>query len=283
MKSSAEIRHCNSGLGDRRTHREHEYNVNKYDRNDETKEKRSRRRIKSWVLIKWRILKFRSKVISILLAILFLQHAAFWIWDQWYCEIGDIDGYIGSSSSSSSSHENSVTAETSSSFSVVINTYKRPLMLRDAVQHYAETCGKRYRVSQVFVVWADQELEPPDSGSFFSISDNADKLRGDKNEIVIQQQQLTGSSNRATVEVLKKSKDSLNSRFEPISQLQTNSVFMVDDDVRVSCPSLLLGFQSWALRRELPDQSWLTPRRIDKKSYDKKSRVSISNFLSIFW
>jgi hypothetical protein len=52
-------------------------------------------------------------------------------------------------------------------------------------------------------------------------------------------------NNRAEVHVLQKAKDSLNSRFEPIEQLQSSAVFMVDDDLRVDCTSLLHAFHAW--------------------------------------
>jgi len=52
------------------------------------------------------------------------------------------------------------------------------------------------------------------------------------------------------VTVLKKAKDSLNARFEPIPQLQTTSIFMVDDDIRVACSSLQQAFLAW---KEHPD------------------------------
>jgi hypothetical protein len=122
----------------------------------------------------------------------------------------------------------------SSSFAVAINTFKRPDMLREAVQHYASTCGKRYGVSQVFVIWAEQGATVPTPDSLF---DNPAHFRNGGRAL--------DKSNRANVIVLQKAKDSLNSRFEPIAQLTSPAVFMVDDDVRVACPSLASGFRAW--------------------------------------
>ncbi|KAL3910551.1 MAG: hypothetical protein SGILL_007650, partial [Bacillariaceae sp.] len=119
-----------------------------------------------------------------------------------------------------------------STFAVVINTYKRPDRLRLAVQHYADTCGKRYGVGQVFVVWAEQNVQVPEPDSFFD--GNMRRSKSDNNT----------HKNRSSVHVLQVS-NSLNSRFEPIAQMDTTAVFMVDDDIRVACPSLSLGFNAW--------------------------------------
>jgi glucuronyl/N-acetylglucosaminyl transferase EXT2 len=164
-----------------------------------------------------------SKVLTAAIITLLLQHTLLGVWDQCFHRIGF----------AATANEN---ASQEKEFAVVINTYKRPDMLRQAIQHYAGTCGKRYRVGQVFVVWAEQGVELPTPESFF----DGPSLR----------HQSTTSNNRSPVHVLQMSKDSLNSRFEPISQLQTTSVFMVDDDIRVSCPSLLLAFQAW---KSMPD------------------------------
>ncbi|MGK3758983.1 MAG: hypothetical protein ACI8RD_011300 [Bacillariaceae sp.] len=188
---------------------------------------------------KWRHLEFRSKIIFFLIAALVLQQVIFKIWDQCFSQIGGIRIRI------QQDDDNIIPDEkiaSSSFYAVVINTFRRPEMLNNAVQHYAETCGKKYRVGQVFIVWADQERDAPESGSFFTNIDN--NLRGNvtSETILTQQQNL---NNRVDVEVLIKAKDSLNSRFEPIPQLKTTSVFMVDDDIRVTCSSLLLAFQAW--------------------------------------
>jgi len=190
----------------------------------------------------WSRRDFRSNFLFSIVTALILQLAIFKIWDQSFSQIdgGGIQDHTPDGSLSSLDGIGNY--EGKSSFAVVINTYRRPQMLNDAVQHYAETCGKKYRVGQVFVVWADQKLEAPEPRSFFT---NIDNLRGNINKITLVQQQKEKLSNRADVEVLKKAKDSLNSRFEPIKQLQTNSVFMVDDDVRVTCSSLLMAFQAW--------------------------------------
>jgi len=125
------------------------------------------------------------------------------------------------------------------SFAVVINTYKRPQMLGDAVRHYADTCGKKFSVSKVFVVWSEQDNAPPDPSIFFDDS----RLRANQMQVTL--------DNRADVFVLKTPKDSLNSRFLPIQRLESKeaveeAIFMVDDDIRVACNSLHNGFHAWS-------------------------------------
>jgi hypothetical protein len=111
---------------------------------------------------------------------------------------------------------------------VVINTYKRPQQLRDAVQHYAETCGRQFAVDQVFIVWAEKGVTPPEPSSFF-----------------LEDKTLRKRDNRSTVQVVPVEKNSLNGRFLPIAGMKSKAVFMVDDDIRVDCPSLLQGFNAW--------------------------------------
>jgi Glycosyl transferase family 64 domain len=173
----------------------------------------------------WRLLKTPNKMATAIVAILLLEYFLLGVWDYTFRRVGVV----------TDNSNNNIPKSTEEDFAVVINTYQRPDMLRQAVQHYAGNCGTKYRVGQVFVVWAEQGVSVPSPESFF---DEKSAIR--KNNL----------STRASVEVLQVSKDSLNSRFEPIPQLITTSVFMVDDDIRVACPDLLLGFQAW---KENPD------------------------------
>ena len=162
----------------------------------------------------WTLLPIASKVIVAILVSLFIIHVVLGTLDVWF-------HYYGLPSSTAESDTNS--------FAVVINTYKRPQMLREAVTHYADTCGRKFGVTQVFIVWAEQAVTPPETTSLFLNENDA------RNE------------NRASVQVLRVSKDSLNSRFEPIQDLSSDAIFMVDDDVQVSCPTLYTGFQAWKI------------------------------------
>ncbi|KAL7575840.1 hypothetical protein ACA910_003161 [Epithemia clementina (nom. ined.)] len=128
------------------------------------------------------------------------------------------------------------------SFAVVINTYKRPEMLRDAVQHYGESCGRRVGVSQVFVVWAELQVAPPNPDAFFQ--QQRQQQQEDDGASVAQFLRIL-RNNRSQISILRVPRDSLNSRFLPIADLKSQAVFMVDDDVRVDCQSLAKGFEAW--------------------------------------
>jgi Glycosyl transferase family 64 domain len=109
-------------------------------------------------------------------------------------------------------------------FVVVINTYRRPLILLDAVQHYAEKCGPKFGIKTVYVVWKKEEKSiPPAPEDFF------DRRQPKK---------------RSPVTVLSVP-NSLNNRFLPIPDVQDMAVFMVDDDIRVNCRSLTTAFSAW--------------------------------------
>lgn len=109
-------------------------------------------------------------------------------------------------------------------FSVVINTYNRPVRLKDAVRHYADRCGKTFGVSHVYIVWCEEGKTPPHPESFFSLSHYSPEHRS---EVII---------NAVP--------NSLNSRFLPIDNID-DAVFMVDDDIRVECRALRAAFDAW--------------------------------------
>jgi len=193
----------------------------------------------------WALLSGGSKVAATLVLLVWCQYIVLGIWDQCFFTFGaGIDAgrmarvqnkqqSTSTSTSTSSSHE--------TSFAVAINTYRRPDRLREAVQHYAETCGRRVGVAQVFVIWAEQHTDIPSVDSLWLGGRDKDK----DTSLRSHHTNHKNHPNRATVEILPKSKDSLNSRFEPIPQLQSTAVFMVDDDIRVACSSLWQAFQAW--------------------------------------
>ena len=176
--------------------------------------------------IRWRLSTVYFKIGFIIATLWILSVLFLRIWDFSFYRIGEQQRQLPSSSSLPPS-----------TFAVVINTFRRPERLEHTVQHYAKTCGRKYNVGQVFVVWADQETDPPPSGNVLFLDDNnSAPLRGGSTNTTI---------NQVSVEILKKAKDSLNARFEPITQLETTSVFMVDDDIRVDCSSLQMAFRAW--------------------------------------
>ncbi len=129
-------------------------------------------------------------------------------------------------------HGTSKGLSTETSFSVVINTYKRPKALQEAVQHYAVTCGRSVGIQSVFVIWSELDQTPPEPTSLLFLPQE-----------LVRRKPHDKPSN---VVILRMTTNSLNTRFLPIRQLTSNAVFMVDDDVRVSCRSLRHGFQAWS-------------------------------------
>jgi hypothetical protein len=213
------------------------HNRNDYKRRHNTIGSTYRRRL----IIRWRLSKFSSKVAFVVASLLIVLVVFIRLWDQFFYQIGGFGENNNRSSVSSSP----------SSFAIVINTFRRPERLQQTVRHYADTCGRRYNVGQIFVVWADPNTDPPPSGEFFFDDSSASSssllllsLRGgNTNGTFVSDSNR--NSNRVPVEILVNPKDSLNARFEPIPNLRTTSVFMVDDDIRVACSSLQIAFQAW--------------------------------------
>lgn len=125
------------------------------------------------------------------------------------------------------------------SFAVVINTFKRPSMLKGAVKHWfnlPRQCG--VNISQVFVVWSEFEVTPP---NIYDLLDDG----GGHMKYLREMNPTTTKYGGPSVEYIKVAKDSLNSRFLPIVNLSSSSVFMVDDDLRIDCNSMASGFEAW--------------------------------------
>jgi glucuronyl/N-acetylglucosaminyl transferase EXT2 len=125
------------------------------------------------------------------------------------------------------------------SFAVVINTYKRPDMLNSALHHWIGQCGVDTGIGQVFVVWSELDVEPPSAEDI--LKDISTASAGSNLRPVAKSQEKS----LPTLEFIRVPKDSLNSRFLPISNLKSEAVFMVDDDVRIDCPSLKKSFHAW--------------------------------------
>eukprot|EP00553_Chaetoceros_curvisetus_P000873 CAMPEP_0204629566 /NCGR_PEP_ID=MMETSP0717-20131115/18412_1 /ASSEMBLY_ACC=CAM_ASM_000666 /TAXON_ID=230516 /ORGANISM="Chaetoceros curvisetus" /LENGTH=350 /DNA_ID=CAMNT_0051646527 /DNA_START=68 /DNA_END=1117 /DNA_ORIENTATION=+ len=150
-----------------------------------------------------------------------------------------------------------LTATKTSSFAVIINTYRRPDLLKNALVHYAQKCGISTGVSQVFVVWADQSSEPPMVEEILpdmpheKVGHLRSSTSSSGDESPVSEGTKTSSTGNEditafpTVEFVRVKKNSLNSRFLPIKNLETKAIFMVDDDVKVDCPSLQAGFEAW--------------------------------------
>jgi len=101
---------------------------------------------------------------------------------------------------------------------VVINTFKRPpKIVQDAIEFYAQ-CEV---VKHIYVIWSEQQAPP---------------------------QKLTGKySNwkKPSVTFQRMPTVSLNNRFKPLVGPHTAGIFAVDDDMRVPCEDIALGFEVW--------------------------------------
>jgi len=123
------------------------------------------------------------------------------------------------------------------SFAVVVNTFKRPDMLKLSLDHWVNKCGTQANISQVFVVWAELDKVPPKLEDVLP-PQRKTRLKGPASK---DEQKL----HVPEVEFIRVPKDSLNSRFLPIRNLKSDAVFMVDDDVRIDCESIKAGFEAW--------------------------------------
>eukprot|EP00752_Nemacystus_decipiens_P006665 g5992.t1 len=102
-------------------------------------------------------------------------------------------------------------------FTVLVNTFKRPRQLEEAVRHYAKCEG----VESVRVVWSEPSA-PPNAVTNPQLFDHPRPVR-----------------------VHPYPTTSINNRFIPPSNLLTEAVFVVDDDIFVPCGHLRSAFQTW--------------------------------------
>ena len=108
---------------------------------------------------------------------------------------------------------------------MLINTWKRNSLLKQAVAHYASCSG----TDAIHVVWS--ESDPP-----------SDSLKSFLKKIVFSYSQTAHKPNfRFDIN----EEDNLNNRFKPIKDLSTDAIFSVDDDVIVPCPTLDFAFTVW--------------------------------------
>ena len=141
-------------------------------------------------------------------------------------------------------------------YAVVINTFKRPEMLKSALNHWVNVCGVDAGISQVFVVWAELDVKPPEPDDILSKFKATNNVRISKNKSKQANTTSLASASTSTstltpsVKFIRVPKDSLNSRFLPIENLNSKAVFMVDDDVKIDCDSMKSGFEAW---RHSPD------------------------------
>lgn len=127
-------------------------------------------------------------------------------------------------------------------YTVLINTWKRDSLLKQAVAHYASCSG----TDAIHVVWS--ESAPP-SGS----------LKAYLRKIVLSKSQ---SAHKPNFRFDLNEEDNLNNRFKPIEDLRTDAIFSVDDDVIVPCSTLDFAFTVWQSASDtmvgfVPRMHWL--------------------------
>ncbi|XP_002964004.2 glycosyltransferase family 64 protein C4 [Selaginella moellendorffii] len=128
-------------------------------------------------------------------------------------------------------------------YTVLVNTWKREDLLKKSVAHYASCKG----VDAFRVVWS--EPEPP-----------SDELHLSLLETIARRHRRGSRAPELHFDV--NLEDNLNNRFKPITGLNTDAVFSVDDDVLVSCDTMELAFNVWLSARDsmvgfVPRMHWL--------------------------
>ncbi|XP_027110421.1 glycosyltransferase family 64 protein C4-like [Coffea eugenioides] len=119
----------------------------------------------------------------------------------------------------------SISVPNRGSYTVLINTWKRNSLLKQSVAHYASCSG----TDAIHVIWS--ESDPP-----------SDQLRAHLKNIVLKKSQ---TAHKPNFRFDLNEEDNLNNRFKPISDLRTDAIFSVDDDVIVPCRTLDFSFTVW--------------------------------------
>lgn len=105
-------------------------------------------------------------------------------------------------------------------FTIVILTYNRPDALLKSLKLYASMS----KVAKIVILWNNENLQPPDF-----------------KKLVLTQKPI----------VLKRHKNRLSTRFEPLEEVDTQAVVIVDDDMVFGQPDLYHAFEVWKVRIEV--------------------------------
>lgn len=105
-------------------------------------------------------------------------------------------------------------------FSVLIGTWDRIPLLRRLILHYQ----KSKFVHKIYVTWHNPAGRPPEEF-------------------------LKTVRKKPPVEILLQKYDSLNNRFNPITNLETKGVLIADDDIRVNVTDVEYAFEVWKNRQ----------------------------------
>ncbi|XP_057862247.2 glycosylinositol phosphorylceramide mannosyl transferase 1 isoform X2 [Cryptomeria japonica] len=138
-------------------------------------------------------------------------------------------------------------------YTVLINTWRRNSLLKQAVAHYA-SCSS---IDAIHVVWSEDDLPSATLQSHLrkavyskSSSNYKPEFRFDLNE-----------------------DDNLNNRFKPIEGLRNDAIFSVDDDVLIPCRTLEFAFSVWQSAPEsmvgfVPRMHWVDAKKSGAMHYN---------------
>lgn len=115
-------------------------------------------------------------------------------------------------------------------YALLINTWKRNDLLKQSIAHYAR-CSS---LDSIHIVWS--EPDPP-----------SESLKKFLNRVILLNSK---SDRRVELKFDINKEDSLNNRFKPITDLKTDAVFSIDDDIIFPCSSVEFAFDVW---RSAPD------------------------------
>eukprot|EP01018_Ginkgo_biloba_P012421 Gb_27972 [translate_table: standard] len=137
-------------------------------------------------------------------------------------------------------------------YTLLINTWKRNSLLKQAVAHYA-CCSS---VDAIRVVWS--ENDPP-----------SESLRTYLRKAV---HSKSKSINKPDLRFDLNEEDNLNNRFKPIEGLRTDAIFSIDDDVVVPCPTLEFAFSVWQSAPDsmvgfVPRMHWADTKNLGSMRY----------------
>ncbi|KAI5082285.1 hypothetical protein GOP47_0002028 [Adiantum capillus-veneris] len=129
-------------------------------------------------------------------------------------------------------------------FTVLVNTWRRPDLLKKSVQHYSQ-CPN---VHSIRVVWSESR-EPPSPLLFTALQASVKKAS-------------KKLSYPIKLKIDMHQEDNLNTRFQPLDNLATRAIFSVDDDVLVPCNTLGFAFTVWLSAHDsmvgfVPRMHWL--------------------------
>ncbi|MCO5581318.1 hypothetical protein L7F22_035197 [Adiantum nelumboides] len=149
-------------------------------------------------------------------------------------------------------------------FTVLVNTWKRPDLLKKSVQHYSQ-CPN---VHSIRVVWSESR-EPPSVPLLTALQASVKKAS-------------QKFSYTVKLKIDMHQEDNLNTRFRPLDDLGTRAIFSVDDAVLVPCDTLRFAFTIWSSAHDsmvgfVPRMHWLHGKG------SKRPKYTYGGWWSVWW